>query len=437
MAGELRLGQFRYTVTPDDDFVIGNPNNSGLLTPKYLVFQATSKTGYGNNPFIGCQYNQTLDSWEIVYSNDGTTISSFLYSNVDNNITGNNNFSGITTFSGQVNFTGILNNVTLTGAGTTYNVVLPPKTYSAQLATCAFVMDTIASEVNAAAGICPLDINKLVPLANLPASIVGSMRYSGLWNATTGLTMPTVGQGIPLPPASSTNLGNYYKVAVAGNYILGGISQWNVGDSIISDGITWDKLDGIANEVLTVNGNYGNVVLKTDDVTEGVLNIYFTQPRVLATTLPPTFSVFNTGQLAAGFSVQQSLSSLQYQVNNVQPAVLATPLPTNFSVSNVGLLTAGLTVQQSFSSLQYQINNIQPSVLATPLTGFSATTGSVVTTADTVESAFGKLQWQITNISLTSGPPGPQGIIGPQGIQGPMGPTGLTGATGGQGPIGP
>ena len=38
---------------------------------------------------------------------------------------------------------------------------------------------------------------------------------------------------------------------------IDGIASWNVGDTIIYDGTTWDKIDGITNEVITVAGLYG------------------------------------------------------------------------------------------------------------------------------------------------------------------------------------
>ena len=38
------------------------------------------------------------------------------------------------------------------------------------------------------------------------------------------------------------------------------------GDTWIFDGATWDKIDGVANEVITVAGRFGNVVLAKADV---------------------------------------------------------------------------------------------------------------------------------------------------------------------------
>src|SRR3979411_1136262 len=80
--------------------------------------------------------------------------------------------------------------------------------------------------------------------------------------------------------------GFYYKVSVAGATAIDGISQWNIGDTIIFDGVTWDKIDGIANEVITVAGRFGNVVLAVADVSGAapLLSPSFTTPTLNAAT---------------------------------------------------------------------------------------------------------------------------------------------------------
>ena len=53
--------------------------------------------------------------------------------------------------------------------------------------------------------------------------------------------------------------GYYYKVSAAGTTAIDGINQWNGGDTIIFDGTTWDKIDGVSNEVVSVAGLYGTI----------------------------------------------------------------------------------------------------------------------------------------------------------------------------------
>lgn len=63
----------------------------------------------------------------------------------------------------------------------------------------------------------------------------GAVTYQGTWNAATN--SPTI------PPAASSNKGDYRRVAVAGTSNVDGIASWNIGDWIISDGTRWDRLD--------------------------------------------------------------------------------------------------------------------------------------------------------------------------------------------------
>lgn len=93
------------------------------------------------------------------------------------------------------------------------------------------------------------------------APLVGAIVFQGTWNASTNSPALASGTGTK---------GWLYKVSVAGSTAIDGISQWNVGDSIVFDGTTWDKIDGIATEVLSVAGRAGNVTLSVSDVANAV-----------------------------------------------------------------------------------------------------------------------------------------------------------------------
>jgi len=112
---------------------------------------------------------------------------------------------------------------------------------------------------NEANGYCPLDAGKKVPLANLPNSIVGQLEYRGVWNADTNI--PT------MPVAASGNTGNYYIVSVAGDTDVNGITDWEIGDWLVSNGATWDKIDN-TDKVSSVAGKTGPVTLDLDDISE-------------------------------------------------------------------------------------------------------------------------------------------------------------------------
>jgi hypothetical protein len=54
--------------------------------------------------------------------------------------------------------------------------------------------------------------------------------------------------------------GFFYKVSVAGGTVLDGNADWHVGDLLIFDGTSWDKIDNYE-AVTSVAGRTGAVVL--------------------------------------------------------------------------------------------------------------------------------------------------------------------------------
>lgn len=117
---------------------------------------------------------------------------------------------------------------------------------STKLATTAY----LDAKLGANSGIATLNGGGKLTSSQIPASLVGAVVYQGVWNAATNT--PALASGVGTQ-------GYYYKVSVAGTTAIDGISAWNVGDSIIFDGSTWDKIDGVTNEVVTVAGLYGNI----------------------------------------------------------------------------------------------------------------------------------------------------------------------------------
>lgn len=59
--------------------------------------------------------------------------------------------------------------------------------------------------------------------------------YQGTWDASTDTPA--------LPAASTANNGDLYRVSVAGTTNKDGITEWAVGDKIVSNGTTWEKWD--------------------------------------------------------------------------------------------------------------------------------------------------------------------------------------------------
>lgn len=137
-----------------------------------------------------------------------------------------------------------------------------------------------ALDAGSASGVATLGGDGKVPTAQLPAAVLGAASYQGTWNATTN--SPAI------PAAASGNKGYYYKVATAGTTTIDGISEWAVGDWIISNGATWDKVDN-TEQVSSVAGRTGAVVLtKTDVGLSNVPNTDCTNASNLASGTVPT-----------------------------------------------------------------------------------------------------------------------------------------------------
>jgi hypothetical protein len=132
---------------------------------------------------------------------------------------------------------------------------------STTIATTAYVKAqpfVLTSTLAQPSGVATLDGSGKLLTSQLPPSIVGAVVYQGVWNASTNSPALTSGSGTK---------GWYYKVSVAGSTTIDGNSQWNIGDMIIFNGTTWDKIDGISSEVISVFGRTGVVVLTASDVT--------------------------------------------------------------------------------------------------------------------------------------------------------------------------
>ena len=90
-----------------------------------------------------------------------------------------------------------------------------------------------------------LDLNNKIPLSEIPDSILGQLKYMGVWDFSSGL--PTGAQK-----------GNYWITSVSGN-------GYGVGDWAVYNGTSFDKVDN-TDAVSSVAGRTGNVVLNKNDV---------------------------------------------------------------------------------------------------------------------------------------------------------------------------
>lgn len=99
-------------------------------------------------------------------------------------------------------------------------------------------------------GYAALGADGKVPMDQLPAAVLGAVSYQETWDASTNTPA--------IPAATSANKGHYYKVSVAGATSIDGITDWRIGDWLISNGATWDKIDN-TDQVLSIAGLMGAI----------------------------------------------------------------------------------------------------------------------------------------------------------------------------------
>ena len=119
-----------------------------------------------------------------------------------------------------------------------------------------------STEKGAVNGVATLDGAGKLTASQLPASAVGGLIYQGVWDSATN--SPAI------PAAIIGNKGHYYKVSANGSTTIDTINEWKIGDWIVSNGTTWDKIDN-TDQVSSVAGRTGAVVLTSADV--GLANV--------------------------------------------------------------------------------------------------------------------------------------------------------------------
>lgn len=112
------------------------------------------------------------------------------------------------------------------------------------------------SEKGVANGYAGLDSSGKVPVAQLPATVLGAVQFQGTWDASSNT---------PNLLTASPEDGDYYLVSVAGSTNLDGITDWKASDWAVYHSSTgWQKIDN-TDQVSSVFGRQGAVVAQTGD----------------------------------------------------------------------------------------------------------------------------------------------------------------------------
>lgn len=200
------------------------------------------------------------------------------------------------------------------------------------------------SDLGVALGAASLDSGGKVPTSQLPASVLGSLKYKGAIAASGAL---------PVSPS----VGDYYVISAAGTF-TSTTHALKIGDWITYDGGTlgdlgaagWDYVDNSV-QVSSVFGRTGAIVASTgdyttDQVTEGTTNLYHTAARTLATIVSGFVASTNV-IVAATDTILQALQKLQAQVtarlvttNNLSDLTSASTARTNLGLGTIATQNA-------------------------------------------------------------------------------------------------
>lgn len=187
---------------------------------------------------------------------------------------------------------------------------------------------------------------------------IGALVYKGTWDAASNVPTLTSGVG---------DKGDYYYVSVAGNTNLDGITNWQVGDFAVFNGLAWQKIDN-TDAVLSVNGQTGVVVLVATDVGAA----------------PNTAYVNVSGGLLTGGG--RLTGNVTINLGNIPVANVTNAVPDSRTVSATGLLSGGgaLSSNVTITLTSVPVANVPGAVPNTVniiaggnLTGGGALTGNV------------------------------------------------------------
>jgi hypothetical protein len=275
-------------------------------------------------------------------------------------------------------------------------------------------------------GVATLDAGGKIPAGQLPNSV---MEFKGVYDPNTDTPALANGTG---------NTGDTY-VANAGSHDFGaGSITFADGDYVVYNGSIYQKSIN-SNNIASVNGQQGVVVLDTDDVSEGITNLYYTDTRV-STYLSGGVSTITTanltvsralasdasGKVAVSATTSTELgyvsgvtSAIQTQLGGKEPTITTLPVSKGGTNSSTALNDNRIMVSSSgaiveaaaLTNGQLLIGSTGAAPVAATIaagTGISVTNGAgtitiagVIPTGDIAETSFSAADGQAVAADVT------------------------------------
>ncbi|QOR55482.1 MAG: hypothetical protein ULS35scaffold63_39 [Phage 33_17] len=200
-------------------------------------------------------------------------------------------------------------------------------------------------------GIASLDQNGRVPTDQI---YFDALNFKGNWNASTNTPHLQDGTG---------TAGDTYLVSVSGTQNLGsGNITFDINDFVLYNGETWGK--SASSIVFSVNGQVGTVILDSDEIEEGSINLYYTNARSLATILSGYSSGSNVS-ISGTDTILQALEKIQAQINARLVASYNLSDLTNISNAQDNL-ELGNTSDAQFNSVKIGVGGLTETTLNVP-----------------------------------------------------------------------
>jgi hypothetical protein len=245
-----------------------------------------------------------------------------------------------------------------------------------------------------------VDAKGRITAASNGAGAAGALVYKGVWNALTNTPA--------LASASLPTLGWYYKVSVAGTTAIDGFSAWTVGDMLISNGTTYDAVQGGSSDVVSVAGRVGAVVLTSTDVglanVTNVAQLAATQTHAMTGDITAPATALSTGTIATTLATQASVVTGTYNsATQVMPitvdakgritatGTIATIAPTFANVTSKPTTLSGYGITDT-----YALTGDVTATATALTTGTIATTLAAVGTAGTYRSVTTDAKGRVT-----------------------------------------